>query len=90
MNGEPKQRINSNFTYINQLKLKQMTTTQTTAEKKSAIRYYKAQLERVKISPIYAPTIKIFAGAGGDTNHLSINEESAKVLINWLTKNFLK
>jgi len=34
MNGEPKQAIKINFTYINQLKLKQMTTTQTTAETK--------------------------------------------------------
>lgn len=52
--------------------------------------YYKSQLENVKPNLTqYAPTVKIFAnGNGQDTKHLSLNNESAKVLIEWLENNF--
>jgi hypothetical protein len=54
--------------------------------------YYKSELTKVRpnLTP-YAPTIKVFCnGNGKDTKHLSLNEESAKVLIDWLKKNYLK
>jgi len=42
MNGEPKQTIKTNFTYINNpLKLKKMTTKQTTAEQVKRYKVYK-------------------------------------------------
>jgi len=52
--------------------------------------YYAEQLQKVEIGATeYAPTIKIFAnGNGSDTKHLSLNDESAKVLIQWLKNNF--
>ena len=52
--------------------------------------YYKSQLENVKPNLTeYPPTVKIFAnGNGQDTKHLSLNNESAKVLIEWLENNF--
>lgn len=54
--------------------------------------HYTSELKKVRpeLTP-YAPTIKIFSnGNGEDTKHLSLNEESAKVLIDWLKKNYLK
>ncbi len=53
--------------------------------------YYKDQLNQVNPTATeFAPTIKIFAnGNGTNTNHLSLNEESAKELIMWLTANFI-
>ena len=52
--------------------------------------YYKSQLNNVKPNLTdYSPTIKIFAnGNGKDTKHLNLNDESAKVLIDWLKNNF--
>lgn len=52
--------------------------------------YYKNQLDNVKPNLTqYAPTVKIFAnGNGQDTKHLSLNNESAKVLIEWLETNY--
>lgn len=52
--------------------------------------YYKSQLNNVKPNLTeYSPTVKIFAnGNGQDTKHLSLNNESAKVLIEWLENNF--
>lgn len=54
--------------------------------------YYIGEL--LKVNPKlteYAPTIKIFAnGNGEDTKHLNLNKDSAEVLINWLTENFVK
>lgn len=52
--------------------------------------YYNNQLGRVKVGLTeYSPTIKIFAnGNGENTNHLDLNNESAKVLIEWLKNNF--
>lgn len=54
--------------------------------------YYKTELTKVRPNLTqYPPTIKIFSnGNGEDTKHLSLNEESAKVLIDWLKKNYLK
>lgn len=52
--------------------------------------YYKSELERINTESVYPPSVKIFNGEGGnDTKHMNINEESAKVLIEWLTNNFL-
>jgi len=53
--------------------------------------YYVSELNKVtpKVT-IYPPTFKIYAnGNGEDTKHISLNKESALVLINWLTNNFL-
>ena len=52
--------------------------------------YYKSQLDNVKPNLTeYAPTVKIFAnGNGRDTKHLSLNNESARVLIEWLETNY--
>ena len=52
--------------------------------------YYETQLNRVKVGmTVYPPAFKIFANTNGeDTNHLSLNNESAKVLIEWLKNNF--
>ena len=58
--------------------------------KQTYFKYYRSQLEKVKVGKTeYAPTIKIFANGNGDnTNHLDLNDESAKVLIEWLKNNF--
>jgi hypothetical protein len=53
--------------------------------------YYLRELNSVKPSATdHAPTIKIFAnGNGQDTKHISLNQQSATALIEWLTENFL-
>lgn len=52
--------------------------------------YYIGQFERVQPNTTeHAPTFKIFAnGNGKDTNHISLNDVSAKVLIDWLRENY--
>ena len=52
--------------------------------------FYTDQLNKVKVGLTeYAPTIKVFANTNGeDTKHISLNNESAKVLIEWLKNNF--
>ena len=52
--------------------------------------YYFEQLNKVKPGLTeYSPTFKIFAnGNGEDTKNLSLNDESARELINWLKNNF--
>ncbi len=57
----------------------------------SSLSYYQNELKRVKPHATeYAPTIKVFAnGNGEDTKHLNLNKESAEVLIQWLTDNFV-
>jgi hypothetical protein len=53
-------------------------------------KYYNSELSKVNIGATeYAPTFKIFAnGNGQDTKHISLNNESAKELINFLKINF--
>lgn len=53
--------------------------------------YYSQQLARVKpYLTEYAPSIKVFSnGNGEDTNFLTLNEETAKELIYWLSVNYL-
>jgi hypothetical protein len=53
-------------------------------------KYYNSELSKVNIGATkYAPTFKIFAnGNGQDTKHISLNNESAKELINFLQTNF--
>jgi len=52
--------------------------------------YYTDQLNKIKPVTQYPPTVKFFAnGNGDDTNNLSLNEESAISIINWLAENFL-
>src|SRR5574343_205330 len=53
--------------------------------------YYTNQLANVKPHTTeYAPTFKVFAnGNGNDTKHISLNEESAAVLVSWLADNFI-
>ena len=52
--------------------------------------YYESQLSRVNPHLTeYPPTVKIYANGNGDnTNNLSLNNESAKALIQWLKYNF--
>lgn len=54
--------------------------------------YYADQLAKVDPkATIYPPTIKVFAnGNGENTNNISLNAESARVLVDWLQSNFLK
>lgn len=54
--------------------------------------YYKDQLLGVEVGKtIYPPTIKVFSnGNGKDTNHMSLNPDSAKALIEWLHTHFIK
>ena len=52
--------------------------------------YYQQQFNRVKPETEYCPTVKIFAnGNGTDTNHISLNAESASELIEYLVENYL-
>ena len=53
-------------------------------------KYYRSELAKVKPGMTeYSPTVKIFANTNGeDTKHISLNNESAKVLIEWLQNNF--
>lgn len=53
--------------------------------------YYQNELDKVQPNKTeYNSTIKVFAnGNGQDTKHLSLNKDSAKVLIEWLQKNYL-
>lgn len=54
--------------------------------------YYNDQLARIQVGKTeYNPTVKIFANGNGDsTNHMDLNPESAKALIEWLQSNFVK
>lgn len=55
-------------------------------------KYYKDQLNNINLNNSqYPPQIKVFAnGNGEDTKFLSLNEDSAAVLIEWLNNNFIK
>lgn len=50
--------------------------------------YYKDQLNKVKIDPIYAPTLKI-SSVTGQTKWMDLNKESATEIVKWLTANFI-
>ncbi len=52
--------------------------------------FYKDQLSKVLPNKTqYAPTFKIFANLNGeDTKHISLNNDSAKALIQWLMENY--
>lgn len=53
--------------------------------------YYRDQLARIEFPREYSATVKIHAGGiGRDTNFMDLNKESAEVLIEWLTKNYIK
>jgi hypothetical protein len=62
----------------------------TTKKQTESSKYYNSELSKVNIgSTEYAPTFKIFAnGNGQDTKHISLNNESAKELINFLKINY--
>lgn len=51
--------------------------------------YYKNQLERIDTTSDYAPIVVISDAKGDKTKHLNINKESAQVLIEWLTDNYI-
>jgi hypothetical protein len=54
--------------------------------------YYKEEFNKIKQTTQYAPTVKIFANGNGeckDTNHISLNTESATELIEYLALNYL-
>lgn len=46
--------------------------------------YYKTQLEKLKIDSDYVPTIVITDCEGDKTKHLSLNDESIPVIIEFL------
>jgi hypothetical protein len=52
--------------------------------------YYEDQLNQIKTKDTqFDPTFKIFAnGNGEDTKNISLNKITAKVLIDWLKKNY--
>ena len=52
--------------------------------------FYESQFNAIEVGKtIYPPTFKIFANGNGlDTKHLSLNNDSARELVKWLTKNF--
>jgi plasmid stabilization system protein ParE len=50
--------------------------------------YYKKQLEKIDTKNEYAPTILIQDANGNKTKYLNLNQESARVLIEWLQENF--
>ncbi len=57
----------------------------------NTVSYYREQLNKISINPKseYASSVKVFGnGNGEDTKHLSLNQESAQDLINWLKDNF--
>jgi hypothetical protein len=49
--------------------------------------YYKDQLSKVNTITEFPPTIKI-SSVGGDTNWMSLNEESAKEIAEWLMEKY--
>ena len=53
------------------------------------IRYYKDELEKIDFEGDYVPIFKIKSGGTeSETKWMDLNEESAKILINWLQANF--
>lgn len=52
------------------------------------VNYYKDQLKDLQLNE-WAPTIKI-TSSGKSTKNMDLNKESAKVLIEWLTDNFIE
>lgn len=52
--------------------------------------YYNNQLSRIQVGKtIYPPLLKVYAnGNGEDTNHMSLNDESAGAIMLWLANNF--
>ena len=50
--------------------------------------YYEDQLNQVNTKTPYATNLKITSG-DGETKWLSLNPESAKAIVEWLTKNYL-
>jgi len=52
--------------------------------------YYSGELAKINTNSEFAPTIKITGSNGNQTKQLSINKESAEVLIKWLQNNFVK
>ena len=56
----------------------------------SPYNFYKEELSRVEIDPVYTPQIVVKGGNGTHTKNLQLNPESAMELIHWLTQNFLK
>ena len=50
--------------------------------------YYQLELNKVNTKSEYPPTIKINS-ITGNTKNLTLNKESAEILINWLQINFI-
>jgi hypothetical protein len=53
--------------------------------------YYEKELNQIDLKSLkdFPPTIKVFAMNGQDTKHISLNNESATALIEWLQKNYI-
>ena len=51
--------------------------------------YYENQLELITNKDEYASLIKVKGSTAGETKWMSLNRQSAKTLIDWLTENYL-
>lgn len=49
--------------------------------------YYKDELKKVNTTTEFPPTFKI-SSVGGDTKWMSLNEESAKDLMDWIMEKY--
>lgn len=57
---------------------------------KNSLEYYENQLARIPDPGDYAHTIKINSGVDANaTKWLSLNEDSARVLVHWLVKQYI-
>ena len=61
----------------------------TTTELQQSINFYKGEISRIDTNTGYAPHIKVADSNGGATKFISLNPESAKVMIDWLTDNYI-
>jgi len=54
---------------------------------KETLNYYKEQINKINFHSLYSPKVK-FTDEDGSTNFFQLNQESAKVIINKLKKEF--
>jgi len=52
--------------------------------------YYSDELKRISTKSEFPAQVKLSDAEGNKTKFLSLNKESAKVLVEWLTTNFLE
>lgn len=57
-------------------------------EDENSVNYYKSELSKVVIDPVYGAKVKFFSGdKGQDSKHISLNSESVPIIIAWLKTN---